>query len=133
MDAIDNPVSKTLASFANLCFEKGERAYFNRGKLAVFLWKNKKEYPLALQEVDFDTMYGLSNQVDGEIFNLTLSRLLCSYGPDFHPHEVQKGISCEYDNMPKEEKDYLQGLAKKMYDEVGCDQNGSNHKSIKSS
>ena len=125
MDNIDNPVSKTLAVFANLCFEKGERAYFNRRELVGFLRRNKEEYPVALGEVDFYPQYpNISEQIDDEIFNLLNSRLLCSWGPDFHPHEAEKSISYIYDKMPQEEKEYLQGLAKKMYEEVGCNRNG---------
>jgi len=134
MDNIDNPVLKTLAAFANLCFKKEERAYFNRKELVGFLRRNKKEYPLALKDVDFHPRYpNISEQINDELFILMFGGKLCSWGPDFHPHEVEKSISYIYDKMPQEEKDYLQGLAKKMYDEVGCNRNGLPHKNIKSS
>jgi hypothetical protein len=123
-EKIDNPVIKLMAVFADLCSEKREVAYFDRRGLISFLKKNKEEFPKILHNVHFHPDYDSSEEVDNEMFNLIVSRLMCSWGMYFNPHQILDGISHYSKKIPKEEKDCLRGLAKKMYDELGCDKQG---------
>jgi hypothetical protein len=121
---MDNSVIKLMAVFADLCSEKREVAYFDRRGLISFLKKSKEEFPEILHNVDFHPVYDSSEEVDNEMFNLIVSGLLCSWGTDFNPHQILRGISHYSKKIPKEEKNCLRGLAEKMYDELGCDERG---------
>lgn len=114
------PVQKILAYFTKICIDKEEIPYFDRGRLVSFFHDNKRNYPLVLGNIRFNEFYVTSEDIEEELFHLMCCRMLCSWGPDFHPHQTSKAMLIVYNKIPDEEKKKLSELANKFYENVGC-------------
>ncbi|MEK6827259.1 MAG: hypothetical protein AABX99_02125 [Nanoarchaeota archaeon] len=109
---MDSPIIKTLASFANICFEKNEKAIFHKPNLVNLIFKEKE--PLKVK-FSGNPIAFWSQQIEEEMFNLMYSGFLKFDISNVNvPYEIGKTI-LDYVKIPEEERGYLQKLAKRMY------------------
>lgn len=122
---MQDPVHSILAYFTKLCLDKNEFPCFNRRGLVGFCYDAKENYPKIFDTTAFfKDLTTYSDDIDDELFRLTLSRLLYSYGADFHPHQTSKNLIVLCRRTPLEYDKSLSELSQKLYDELGCDKSG---------
>ena len=122
---MQDPVHSILAYFTKLCLDKNEFPCFNRRGLVRFCYDAKENYPEIFDNTTFSkdlTVY--SEDIDVELFRLTISRLLYSSGCDFHPHQTSKSLVYLCGKIPLKYDDSLKELSQKFYNELGCDKSG---------
>jgi len=128
---MEYPIQKTLACFTKICIDKKEIPCFDGQNLINFFYKNKKDYPEILGNIHFNEIYRTSEQIDLELWSLEVSRMVVSWGLDFHPYETSKAMLIKYDKIPADEKKKLNKLAKKFYKILGCNRSGRHKKHTK--
>jgi len=100
-------------------------------KIDKFFYDIKKEYPEEFKMIRFDTNgHSPSSKIVSEAkMDMLICGDLFSLGINFNPHIVSKQILEDFTEIEK--KEIYINIAKKMYNEFGCDMNGNHNKRTK--
>lgn len=115
------PVQATLMHFAKICDEKSEIPFFSMGNMNSFFCEVEKDYPNIFENATEDSR-------ENEIDSFRTSGIIKSIAPHYHPHFISPGMSKAWFIRHKDEyKVYekeIKEIAKRFYDEAGCNLEG---------
>ena len=126
-------VYNTLVCFSKLCNEKGEKPYFygrENSEIHNFFYRESKKYPSVFRHISFSEGrdFHESPEIIFDLETLNISRLIHSWGIDFHPFETTEGMHKFYHKVPN--KRIFNKIAEDFYSELGCLENGQRRKNL---